>query len=171
MGPLPTPRKSDDVPVAIDVWGEPVDGVQLGLAVSSNEWAYPGELPPLDMRLHNARDRDIVVVPGMIGRCAAIEIDGVWHSPMACAGGNERWYPLPPRVETANILFDVSAFDLDGRGHYVPLSEFGIRSGSHVLRVRALGGVYDNGSTPMPLLSQPISLVSNSIVVDVAPTR
>jgi hypothetical protein len=170
VGPLPTPHKPDDVPVTITVWGDPVDGVQLGLAVSPDDWAYPGKLPTLEMRLRNTGDREVIVVPGVIGKAAQIEIDGVWSKPMTWAGGNDHWEHLAVGAETENIPFDVVAFDAAG-GRHTLLDTLDIKAGKHALRVKVFDGVHRSLGAPNELLDDRMTLVSNPITVAVAPVR
>jgi hypothetical protein len=145
----------------IDAWGDPVGGVQLGLAVSDRPPQRPGELPTLDMRLRNISDREVTYIPFVMGpKATAIEIDGAWYSPRPYVAGNEREEHLAPGAETGNIPFEVSVFDMDG--DYVPLDKL-IKPGKHSLRVNVIGGVYRSADA--------MSLFSNSIALDVAPGR
>jgi hypothetical protein len=171
VGPLPTPHKSDDVPVTIAVWGDPADGVQLGLAVSPDDWAYPGKLPTLEMRLRNTGDREVIFVPGVISRAAQIEIDGVWSPPgFYAAAASEHWVRLAAGAETGNIPFEVVAFDAAG-GRHTLLDTLDIKAGKHALRVKIFDGVHRSLGAPNELLDDRMTLVSNPITVAVAPVR
>jgi hypothetical protein len=64
---------------APDAWGDPVDGVQLKLAVSKNKPPrLPGELPALEVQLWNQGPRPVTFGAEAIAY-PHIEIDGVWY--------------------------------------------------------------------------------------------
>ncbi len=146
-----------------DSWGDPVDGVQLRLAVSKSPPLYappqlPGDMPHLEMQIRNV-GTDAVNVSCYIGEMAQIEIDGVWY----VSGGfgvTASCRPPPglgPGTQSANI--PLLANVIDG-GKIVSADQIHLAPGKHSIRVRtpSSGGVWTQGW---------ITLVSNAITVEI----
>jgi hypothetical protein len=150
-------------PLETEPWGEPVDGVQLKLAVSKTKPRVPGQLPPLETQIRNRGSGTVTFVAEAIV-LPNIEIDGVWYS-MAWAGSccsnpteigpDVTSTPLPVAVNQS-ILFELNAR---------PARTFATRPGKHAIRVRSTSSdlFYVQSYT-----GRRLTLVSNRITVDVS---
>jgi hypothetical protein len=142
-------------------WGEPVDGVQLRLAVSASASPVPGEIPLLEAQLRNQGSGPVIYIGEALVH-PEIEIDGVWYvqawagsccsAPREVAAGGTS-EPLRLRVIPAQ------AFALNVR----PARTLELKPGKHSVRIRTVsrGSFYVHAGTRRIVLS------SNTVIVDV----
>ena len=150
-----------------DGWGDPVDGIQLHLALAKNLPPHvapsrPGDLPRLEMQILN-RGTGPLTFSCHLGQVSEIQIDGVWYEP----GGffETGTCPSPPNLmpeHQSSAIFLAFQF-LVANGKSVAFDGFHVGPGKHVVRVRTPSnslGVEDSAHNL-------ITLVSNSVAVEV----
>ena len=150
-----------------NAWGDPVDGVQLRLAVSKNPPPYlppqlPGDLPYLEMQIRNV-GTDTVTFNCYIGQTAQIEIDGTLYDQGVLTVTASCAPPpgLGPGSQSANISLSLQTLVVNRKS--VPADKLDLKPGKHTIRVKTPSGdwgVFIGGSTV-------ITLVSNAITIDI----
>jgi hypothetical protein len=142
-----------------DVWGQPVEGMQMKLTSSANIPSASAQLPGLELELRNNGSRAVTIVPEFIGHLAQIEVDGVWYSPAGAAGSSPRAATLL-RGATARITlkYQTDLFALDANGSR-STSKLLVTPGRHTVRVRTPGtrGVTLDGSGTLVLTSNSVA--------------
>jgi hypothetical protein len=140
-------------------WGEPVDGIQLGLAYSKNASALlPVYLPHLEVQIRNI-GTDTVNYSCYLGQTTQIEIDGVWYEqgPFGITASCHPPSALVPGTRTGKIPLSLRFVNRQT----VPFDKLNLTPGKHSIRVRASVGEF-------PV----ITLLSNSVIVEVpSPNR
>jgi hypothetical protein len=157
-----TPPTSDAI-----AWGDPVDGVQLHLALAKNLPAFvapsrPGDLPHLQLEIRNIGART-AAFNCYIAQTSEIEIDGTWYEPGGffetgtCANAPA----LPPGSQSGPVLLAFQFVVVNGKS--VLFDGFHVGPGKHVVRVRTTSksfGVEDSAHNL-------ITLVSNFLTVEI----
>ena len=146
-----------------DAWGEPVDGVQLRLAVSKNASpSLPGELPVFEVQLRNLGDGPATFVAEAIV-FSNIEINGVWytqlHAGSCCASPREIVSGALSDTLPLRVL-QTTLFEL----HAAPARSVELRPGKHSIRVRSVSRELFYVHT---FASRGVALLSNTVTVDV----
>ena len=157
---------SAQIPPPAETWGEPVEGVQLRLALSTTGLppTPPGELPVFEVQIRNRGSSAVTVNPDMID-CADIEIDGVWYTQVCANTGSSRPVDIAPgsrsdvmrmRPNDAYVMFEM---------HAKPAP----RAGSHSVRVRnAANSVYTvRADKKAGFVQKWLKLDSNRITIDI----
>lgn len=124
---------------ATEGWGDPVNGIQLHLAVASNATLPPsGDLPPLELQLRNVGQDPVIFSPYAISCGSDVEVDGVLHAPGISAGtGSPAEFPLVPGAVSKTIPVD---FFVNKGSHCA--RPFSLQPGAHSVRIRLYEGVY-----------------------------
>jgi hypothetical protein len=138
-----------------DSWGEPVDGIQLGLDISQDASALlPVFLPYLEMQIRNMGTHT-VNYSCYLGQTAQTEIDGVWYKPggFVVTASCHPPSPLAPGTRTGKIPLSLRFYV--GR-QIVPFDKLNLTPGKHSIRVRASVGDF-------PVMT----LVSNALGVEI----
>jgi hypothetical protein len=157
-----------------NAWGDPLDGVQLRLAVSkSSPPPLPGELPGLEMQIRNVGSGYVSYTSDTVNHMSKIEIDGVWYGPIESAG-NARSISVMPGARSTLIPLTFQTFlveldangqigEPDANGKMVLFGKLDLKPGKHSVRVETSSGPWGVENSA----HQVITLVSNTITVDV----
>lgn len=149
----------------LNSWGDPVDGIQLGLAVAPPEKVGPPptavELPRLEIQLRNVGSDTVTYSSDSLGQGSEIGIDGIWHAPGPYFGNAARQPGLVPGARSGIIRLSFQEFlvELDASRQMVFTNHLDLKSGQHSVRVRTLDVQNSSG--------QAITLVSNVINIDI----
>lgn len=141
-------------------WGEPVEGVQLRLALAASQPPPPpgaGGMPTLEVQIRNQGSASIRVAPEKL-MFADIEIDDVWHVQTYASAGIAPTVVLAPgpqsvhAVRTGHNVFQLFA------ANTTAVHSFEYRPGPHRIRVRTEVTTADG---------KRIKIVSNRITIDI----
>jgi hypothetical protein len=156
FGRLPPAKPPDDA------WGDPVDGVQLRLALATGmPPTPPGELPVFELQIRNQGSSAVTVNPDML--CPDIEIDGVWYTQICVNTGSSRPVDIAPgswsdalriRPNPAHVMFEM-------QGKPAP------RAGPHGVRVRNPAVYTVRADRTAGFVQVWLKLVSNRITIDI----
>ena len=145
-------------------WGEPVQGVQLQLAVATNAPPpLPGQLPRLDLRLRNLGSDTITYNILGLANLSRIEIDGIWY-----ASGSEfhSWNlvgDVAPGAQTTSVPLSLNRLiEADPKGAHAIGKKLDLTPGKHTLRVRTFDGSLGLHNSAQ----QTITLVSNVVTIE-----
>jgi hypothetical protein len=150
-----------------EAWGEPVDGVQLKLAVSKNRPPrFPGGLPPFETQIRNQGSGPVTFVAEAIV-LPTIEIDGVWYSQAwagSCCSNPTEIGPGARSDALPIYIVETHLFELNARPARTPT----LRPGKHSIRVRSNSSdhFYVHRVARLPLV-----LLSNTITIEIPPAR
>jgi len=145
-------------------WGDPVQGVQLQVAVAKNARApLPGQLPRLDLQLRNTGSGTITYNILGLGGLSRIEIDGVWYVP-----GSEfhNWTligDLAPGAQSPSVPLSLNRLlEADPKGAHAVGRKLVLIPGKHTVRVKT----FDGSLGVHNAAQQTITLVSNVITIE-----
>ena len=151
-------------------WGEPVEGAQLRVSVSTSPTdpaRTPVSLPTFEVQVRNLGSRALTFSPVGITLSSNIEIDGVWHSAPWAGSCCPAPQTVPPGTESTvfRVDFRSGPWALDGTNR-----AFTPAPGTYSIRLRSAAGRFGVaiGSTPR----REIVLISNAIAIhipDVSP--
>jgi hypothetical protein len=146
-------------------WGEPVEGVQMRLAVSKAAVPRPGELPQFEFQLRNTGKETVIISLDL----STIEIDGLTYG----RSSNLFRQTLAPGAETgvAPISFGTPLYELNDIGGLVRNCRLQLRPGKHTVQVNASGGIslqdQGNSRAGFSVTYQSGLLKSNTITIDI----
>lgn len=158
FGRLPPVARPDDT------WGDPVEGVQLRLALATVSLppTPPGQLPAFEVQIRNQGSSTVTLIPDMLG-CAEIEIDGVWYRHV-CVNTGSRPVDIAPGSQSAPLRMQPNASYLMFETQDKPAP----RAGPHEVRIRNSASVYAvRADRTAGFVQVWLKLVSNRITVDI----
>jgi hypothetical protein len=146
-----------------DAWGEPIDGVQLHLALATTgPPALPSDLPPMEVQIRNRGRSTVTFSPEALFH-ANVEIDNVWYGQQAWASyGLARPIDIAPGAQSdvwrLEVMIGFTAPNGDG--------DFRPPPGRHRVRIRNLD-LMNSGYDVHAADGNKLELVSNPVIVDI----
>jgi hypothetical protein len=147
-----------------DGWGEPVDGVQLKLAVSATASPVPGEMPLLEVQLRNQGMAPMTFIGEALIH-PEIEIDGVWYVQAwagSCCSAPRQVAPGGTSELLRLRVIPAQTFNVNAK----PTRTLALEPGKHSVRVRTASR---ESFYVQVAGSRRIVLTSNMVTLEVAP--
>jgi hypothetical protein len=147
-------------------WGDPVEGVQLQVAVAKNAPApLPGKLPRLDLQVRNLGTNTVTFNVLGLTSLSRIEIDGIWYAPGTSFHSWALVGEVAPGGQSTPVPFSFNQlFELAAKGAHAVSRKLDLISGKHTVRVRT----YEGGLGVQNSAHRTITLVSNVITIETA---
>jgi len=145
-------------------WGDPVEGVQLKLAVAKNAPAPPpGQLPRLDVQMRNLGTETVTFNILGLTSLSRVEVDGIWYAPGTQFHSWNLVGDAAPGAESASVALSLNGLlELDPKGAHAVGKKLVLIPGKHTVRVRT----YDGSLGIHTSAHQIITLLSNVITLE-----